>query len=487
MCIFYEKNGRSTCLILTEIAARHKIEQPCSCEISYKMEKISLKAYLRQYFDMSENREKEEDVVDEIASGVTFKGANLWILICAVFIASLGLNINSTAVIIGAMLISPLMGPILGMGLAVGIDDLPLLRRAVKNYMVATIIGIITATVYFLLTPFQGVQSELLARTEPTIYDVLIAFFGGAAGIVAASIKDKGNVIPGVAIATALMPPLCTAGYGIATGNLAFFAGASLLYFINTVFIAVATTFGVFLLRFRRKHFVDPQRCKFVHRMILAIAILTMIPAGYMTVRMMRTSLFDKQLSNFVQHNLNWKGTQVISQHLYGDSVLQIVALGKEVTPEQKKKAQKELNEHSRLKHLKLAVIQGNESADLASERGNLLTISKNREKSVKVLQEQAVEIKNLREKLEKIDSYSQLSVDMFNEMLVLYPGVQSLVLSPVVEANLDTTTNEPYLLAIAQFKVKKPLTNQQNNQMRQWIQKRTNEESVKLVITYTK
>lgn len=451
------------------------------------MEKISLKAYLRQYFDMSENREKEEDVVDEIASGVTFKGANLWILICAVFIASLGLNINSTAVIIGAMLISPLMGPILGMGLAVGIDDLPLLRRAVKNYMVATIIGIITATVYFFLTPFQGVQSELLARTEPTIYDVLIAFFGGAAGIVAASIKDKGNVIPGVAIATALMPPLSTAGYGIATGNLAFFAGASLLYFINTVFIAVATTFGVFLLRFRRKHFVDPQRCKFVHRMILAIAILTMIPAGYMTVRMMRTSLFEKQLSNFVQHNLNWKGTQVVSQHLYGDSVLQIVALGKEITPEQKKKAQKELNEHSRLKHLKLAVIQGNESADLASERGNLLTISKNREKSVKVLQEQAVEIKNLREKLGKIDSYSQLSVDMFNEMLVLYPGVQSLVLSPVVEANLDTTANEPYLLAIAQFKVKKPLTNQQNNQMRQWIQKRTNEESVKLVITYTK
>lgn len=451
------------------------------------MEKISLKAYLRQYFDMSENREKEEDVVDEIASGVTFKGANLWILICAVFIASLGLNINSTAVIIGAMLISPLMGPILGMGLAVGIDDLPLLRRAVKNYMVATIIGIITATVYFLLTPFQGVQSELLARTEPTIYDVLIAFFGGAAGIVAASIKDKGNVIPGVAIATALMPPLCTAGYGIATGNLAFFAGASLLYFINTVFIAVATTFGVFLLRFRRKHFVDPQRCKFVHRMILAIAILTMIPAGYMTVRMMRTSLFDKQLSNFVQHNLNWKGTQVVSQHLYGDSVLQIVALGKEITPEQKKKAQKELNEHSRLKHLKLAVIQGNETADLASERGNLLTISKNREQSVKVLQEQAVEIKNLREKLGKIDSYSQLSVDMFNEMLVLYPGVQSLVLSPVVEANLDTTANEPYLLAIAQFKVKKPLTNQQNNQMRQWIQKRTNEESVKLVITYAK
>ena len=460
---------------------------PIAARYINKMEKISLKAYLRQYFDMSENREKEEDVVDEIASGVTFKGANLWILICAVFIASLGLNINSTAVIIGAMLISPLMGPILGMGLAVGIDDLPLLRRAVKNYMVATIIGIITATVYFFLSPYQGVQSELLARTEPTIYDVLIAFFGGAAGIVAASIKDKGNVIPGVAIATALMPPLCTAGYGIATGNLAFFAGASLLYFINTVFIAVATTFGVLLLRFRRKHFVDPQRCKFVHRMIIAIAVLTMIPAGYMTVRMMRSSLFDRQLSIFSKHSLNWKGTQVVSQHIYGDSVLQIVALGKEITPAQKTKAQKELNEHSRLKHLKLAIIQGNESSDLAPEEGTLLTISKNREESIKVLQQQAAEIKELQGKLEKVNSYSKLSMEMFNEMQVLYPGVQSFVLAPVVEANLDTTANEPYILAIAQFKVKKPLTNEQNNQMRQWIQKRTNEESVKLVTTYTK
>ena len=464
-----------------------KIEQSNSCEILYKMEKVSLKAYLRQYFDMSENREKEEDVVKDITSGVTFKGANLWILICAVFIASLGLNINSTAVIIGAMLISPLMGPILGMGLAVGIDDLPLLRRAVKNYMVATIISIITATIYFFLSPYQGVQSELLARTEPTIYDVLIAFFGGAAGIVAASVKDKGNVIPGVAIATALMPPLCTAGYGIATGNLAFFAGASLLYFINTVFIAVATTFGVFLLRFRRKHFVDPQRCKFVHRIIIAIAVLTMIPAAYMTVRMMRSSLFDRQLNIFVRHSLNWKGTQVVSQHLYGDSVLQIVALGKEITPEQKKKAQKELNEHSRLKHLKLAIIQGTESSDFAPEEGSLVTISKNQEQSIKVLQQQAAEITDLQQRLEKVNSYSKLSTEMFNEMLVLYPGVKSFVLTPVVEANLDSTANKPYILAIAEFKLKKPLTNEQNNQMRQWIQKRTNEESVKLVITYTK
>lgn len=221
--------------------------------------------------------------------------------------------------------------------------------------------------------------------------------------------------------------------------------------------------------------------------MIIAIAVLTMIPAAYMTVRMMRSSLFDRQLNIFVRQNLNWKGTQVVSQHLYGDSVLQIVALGKEITPEQKKKAQKELNEHSRLKHLKLDVIQGTESSEFVPEEGSLVTISKNQEQSIKVLQQQAAEITDLQQRLEKVNSYSKLSTEMFNEMLVLYPGVQSFVLTPVVEANLDSTANKPYILAIAEFKLKKPLTNDQNNQMREWIQKRTNEESVKLVTTYTK
>ena len=157
----------------------------------------------------------EEETIQQISSGVTFHGANLWILVFAIFIASLGLNVNSTAVIIGAMLISPLMGPIVGMGLSVGINDSRLLSRSLKNYLVATTISVITATIYFLLTPLTEAQSELLARTSPTLYDVLIALCGGAAGILALSVGGKGNVIPGVAIATALMPPLCTAGYGL--------------------------------------------------------------------------------------------------------------------------------------------------------------------------------------------------------------------------------------------------------------------------------
>ena len=160
---------------------------------------------VRKYFNLMPDKEDESAIVEQISSGVSFRGANLWVLIFAIFIASLGLNVNSTAVIIGAMLISPLMGPIVGMGLAVGTNDLGLLKRAGKNFGVATLISVLTATIYFLLTPLSEAQSELLARTSPTLYDVLIAFCGGAAGIIALTTRGKGNVIPGVAIATALI------------------------------------------------------------------------------------------------------------------------------------------------------------------------------------------------------------------------------------------------------------------------------------------
>ena len=183
-----------------------------------------------------EGKEDEMETIDYISKNVEFKGANLWILIFAILVASVGLNVNSTAVIIGAMLISPLMGPIMGVGLAAGINDFELLKKSLKNLGIAIAISIITSTIYFSFTPLNDAQSELLARTEPSIWDVLIALFGGLAGIVAGSRKEKSNAIPGVAIATALMPPLCTAGYGLATGNVYYFFGAFYLFFINSVF-----------------------------------------------------------------------------------------------------------------------------------------------------------------------------------------------------------------------------------------------------------
>lgn len=186
---------------------------------------------IKRYFNVLPDKDGEKYVIKQITNGINFQGSNLWILIFAVFIASLGLNVNSTAVIIGAMLISPLMGPIIGMGLALGIADLDLFKQSIKNYLVSTFISVITATIYFTLSPITDAQSELLARTSPTLYDVLIALFGGAAGFLAMSTKGRNNVVPGVAIATALMPPLCTAGYGLAVQNTSYFFGAFYLLF----------------------------------------------------------------------------------------------------------------------------------------------------------------------------------------------------------------------------------------------------------------
>jgi len=165
-----------------------------------------------RFFDLHQGEDRKEAVLENVVSNISFRGANAWILACAIVVASVGLNVNSTTVIIGAMLISPLMGPIVGAGFALGTFDFPLLKKSLKNLLIATLISLVVSFIYFLLSPFKEAQSELLARTSPNIYDVMIALFGGLVGVIAITRVDKGNPIPGVAIATALMPPLCTAG-----------------------------------------------------------------------------------------------------------------------------------------------------------------------------------------------------------------------------------------------------------------------------------
>ena len=275
-----------------------------------------LKNFFRNYLSLNRSREDESATVESIRNGVEFKGINLWVLIFATFIASMGLNVNSTAVIIGAMLISPLMGPIMGVGLSIGISDFELMKRSLKSYLIATLFSVVTATLYFTFTPLNEVQSELLARTSPTIYDVFIALVGGLAGIVALSTKEKGNVIPGVAIATALMPPLCTAGFGLATGNLLYFLGAFYLYFINSVFISLATYIGVRMMHFQHKQFVDKAREKLVKRYIVWVTIATMCPAIYLTYGIVRETLYNTTAKNFISSELSFPETQILSREI---------------------------------------------------------------------------------------------------------------------------------------------------------------------------
>lgn len=272
-----------------------------------------LREFLKRRFSLDEDTVTREEVVASISKGVEFRGVNLWVLIFATMIASLGLNVNSAAVIIGAMLISPVMGPIMGIGMSLGINDFALLKKSLRNLTLMSIVAIVTSTAYFFVSPLSSASSELLARTVPTTYDVLIALFGGLAGIVAQTRKDRtSTVISGVAIATALMPPLCTAGFGLATGQLRYFFGAFYLYFINSVFIALATYAIVRFLKYEKMAFIDKIRERNVKRLMMIITLATFIPSAVIGFHMVRVSLFEAQADKYVAQVFNFPHTRVI-------------------------------------------------------------------------------------------------------------------------------------------------------------------------------
>ena len=274
---------------------------------------VGVRRFLRGRFSLDEDKASREEVVSVITKGVEFRGVNLWVLIFATLTASLGLNVNSAAVIIGAMLISPIMGPIMGVGFSLGVNDFELLKKSLRNLTLMFSVAIVTSTLYFAVTPLSANGSELLARTVPTTYDVLIAFVGGLAGIVAQTRTDRtSTVIPGVAIATALIPPLCTAGSGLATGNLSHFLGAFYLFFINSVFIALATYLGVRFLKYEKKVFIDKVRERNVKRLMMIITLLTFIPSVFVGFRMVRISIFEAKAEKYVNQVFSFPNTRVI-------------------------------------------------------------------------------------------------------------------------------------------------------------------------------
>ena len=443
----------------------------------------SLLGKIKAHFVIMQDMEDEQEIVKQITSGISFRGANLWVLIFAIFIASLGLNVNSTAVIIGAMLISPLMGPIIGMGLAMGINDLNLMRRAVKNFGVATLISVLTAMVYFLITPLGEAQSELLARTSPTIYDVLIATFGGAAGILALCTKGKGNVIPGVAIATALMPPLCTAGYGLATGHFLYFLGAFYLFFINTVFISLATYVGVRLMHFHRLEFQNPALAKKAQRIVAGIAIVTMIPATIMTIGIVRRSIFDNKMNSFVKTELSQPGTQVLSSSIDEDKqVLNIVAVGRAISDSAEAAAKKRMEQYGLGKY-SLNIIQGEGSDSIFMLNNQLKQISSNHDVERKKLVEMSAEIGELNKLLDSYTRYEDLTQEVSGELKALYPQVRTISISRVAQSNRDTTAVKRFVAAIISLDDKARISPADKVKLHDWLQVRIKADS--LVVVY--
>ena len=434
----------------------------------------------KRFFNALPDKTDETAIVEQISDGVTFRGANLWVLIFAIFIACLGLNLNSTAVIIGAMLISPLMGPIIGMGLAVGRADLELLKRSLTNYGVSTVISVLTAALYFQLTPLTEAQSELLARTSPTLYDVLIALFGGAAGILAISTGGKGNVIPGVAIATALMPPLCTAGYGLAMGEWSFFFGACYLFFINTVFIALATYVGVRLLQFKPKQFVDKGRLAVVNRYIAVIVVVTMLPAVYMTIQIIRQSVFENHVKQFVKQELNHPGTRILSEQADRETkTLDVVALGAALPKEMIEAARQRLADYQ-LADYQLNVIQGAQSDSLLLARNNAGTqqsLSGQDQQHLVLQTERVAQLERETADYRRLDA---LAREIAGEVKAVCPKVESIGLSKITETPVDSGAVHSYVLAVANSRTPLPATDR--DRLAQWLKVRTQADSLRLV-----
>lgn len=259
-----------------------------------------LYATLRGRFDLSKDQAQPAVIDAEMREGAEFRGTNLWLLIFAIVIASVGLNVNSPAVIIGAMLVSPLMGPIMGAGYGAAVADFPLVRRSALNLGLAVLASLAASAAYFGLTPLQAAHSELLARTSPTLWDVLIALFGGLAGMIGATRTQRSNVLPGVAIATALMPPLCTAGYGIATQNLAYFGGAFYLFCINSVFIAAASFSVARFLRLPEVGHADAAAARRAHRWLLLLVASTGLPSLVLAERLVRREIYTAKADTFL-------------------------------------------------------------------------------------------------------------------------------------------------------------------------------------------
>ncbi len=448
------------------------------------MEKIINWNQVKGYFRIMADKEDEKEIIESVSKGITFHGANLWILIFAIFIASLGLNINSTAVIIGAMLISPLMGPIIGMGLAIGINDFEMLKRSFKNYFVAVVISVVTATLYFLISPFNEVQSELLSRTSPTLYDVLIAFCGGAAGIVAICTKGKGNVLPGVAIATALMPPLCTAGYGIATGHFFYFLGAAYLFFINTIFICLATYIGVRMLNFEYRKNIDLKLYRKFRRYIIIIVVLTMIPASVITFNIIKKSIFNTNMNNFIRNEFNQKGTQVIAHDIIeGTKTLRIAVIGKNITTKSLDKIKMTMADY-KLEGYHLQVIQGSQSDSLLLSNQFKDKVTNIQTNYTQIIQSQTEQINQLESSLDNYTKYEKLSRKLSPQLKVLFPEIQSLALQKTFQVNTDTTATDQYVITMIKLYDKKHLKKEELVKFTRWIKTYLPSDSVKIMVS---
>lgn len=441
--------------------------------------------FIKDRFNLSHEQEDFQSTIMSIEKGVDFRGVNVWTLIFAIFVASIGLNVNSTAVIIGAMLISPLMGPIMGLGLSVGINDFTLLKKSLRNMSIAVVISIITSAFYFFISPLSEAQSELLSRTTPTIYDVLIALFGGFAGIVASSTKEKGTVIPGVAIATALMPPLCTAGFGIATGNFYYFIGAAYLFFINAVMISLSTFLFVRFLKFPLKQEVDKVHTVRVKRYIYIVVTITILPSIYFAYQIVQQTIFKTNAVNFINKEFDFKQSQVINKtYTYNrndSNKIEVLLTGEKIDQATITKIKNKLPDYS-LNKVRLVIKQGfDNSSNLDMNQlktgiieeiyhKNALTLA-DKDEQIKVLKKEIIASKNVHYPIK----------DITEEMNAINSKIRSASANQLVYYNLDS--KEMDTTVTVNLRLKSRLNKTEHKTLQNWLFKRFKNERVNIIV----
>jgi uncharacterized hydrophobic protein (TIGR00271 family) len=395
-----------------------------------------------------------DGALTQVRADVEFRSGNIWALIFAILIASVGLNVNSTAVIIGAMLISPLMGPIVAAGFGLGTNDIPLLKRSIRNLLVATVVALMASTLYFLVSPLADAQSELLARTRPTLYDVLIAFFGGGAGAVAVTRRNnKGNVMPGVAIATALMPPLCTAGFGLATGNLAYFLGAMHLYLINTLFICLATLGFVRLMGFRRVAELGRGHVKRARVIILVLTLAIVVPSGITGWHVVKEAGFKQRARKFVETHISFPDRTLLNLELHYSakgSTIRATLLGETLPKETQRQLESQLVA-SGLQDTRLVLVQPEgsgmqvEELGIAVRQGIIEDLYRRNEET---LGERDRRIRELEKQLGGAGLADRKLGLLARELAALHPGLVSLGLGRELAPGRPDSLATPVVLA---------------------------------------
>lgn len=421
------------------------------------------------FISLHQGEEKRESVLENIKQSISFRGSNLWILACAIVIASVGLNVNSTAVVIGAMLISPLMGPIVGAGFALAVFDFELLKRCGKNLLIATIVSLVVSAIYFFISPFKDAQPELLARTSPTIYDVLIAFFGGLVGVIALTRVEKGNPIPGVAIATALMPPLCTAGYGLAMGNFSYFFGAFYLYSINCFFICIATYFIVRYLKYTPVQFKNIRFEKQIRYGISFLLVLMIVPSFYLAYNLLKEKQFHDNVSKFIENEFTANGYPIIFKEIkYNTSPkkIELAFLSKRFSNEEEKQLNHRLNQYQ-IFNTSLIIKQGTQ--DLKKEILNELGAQN------KALSEKDIIINNLQN---EIKEFKFDDTETYKEIGILFPEAKNVSIGKfLLFPNSDSAKIETVVLFRHQEKEKTDTL-----KLKKWLIQKLSTNNIKLV-----